>query len=163
MRHHRITSICILLIFAGCSIATNAQSPSPQTIEVISPAATTQSSDQKLALNHIVGNWEATRFGHQILTARPDGTATIQMCLTPMAAIAYGRHVTLDLRWTLEGSVLTQTIVGGSLANSVRKFISKFGGTQCYHILECQRDYLLASDGKVDNEPIRWTAVLSAE
>ncbi len=80
-----------------------------------------------------------------------------------MAAIAYGRHVTLDLRWTLEGSVLTQTIVGGSLANSVRKFISKFGGTQCYHILECQRDYLLASDGKVDNEPIRWTAVLSAE
>ncbi len=160
MRHYSLTTVCIFFLTgAGCSFATNAQSSASKMIEGTSLTSTTQSSDQDLTLNQIVGNWEATHFGRQILTARPDGTATIEMRLTPMAAIAYGRHVTLDLRWTLDGSKLTQTIVGGSPANSVRKFIAKFGGTQCYQIMECQKDYLLVSNGKAESKPIRWNAV----
>lgn len=109
----------ILLTFAGCSVATHAQPSAPQAIEQTSPTGTTSGSDQKLTLKRLIGNWEATHFGRRMLTARPDGTATIEMCLTPMAAVAYGRHVTLDLRWTLERSELTQKIGGGSPANSV--------------------------------------------
>ncbi len=87
MQHHSIATLCILLSIAGCSVATNAE-----------PSAATPSSNRAFSLENMVGNWEATQFGRQILTARPDGTATIQMRLTPMAAVVYGRHVTLDLQ-----------------------------------------------------------------
>lgn len=159
MQHHRIATLSILLSIAGCSVATSAQSSSPAAIEISSQIDAAPKSDQELCLEHLVGNWEATHLGRQILTTRSDGTATIEMCLTPMAAVAYGKRVTLDLKWKLEGSEMTQTIVGGAPANSVRKLIAKFGSTQCYHILEYQPDFLLVSNGKADSKSVRWTAV----
>lgn len=159
MRHYSIAIVCILLTNAGCSVATNASPSDPHTAEISSQAAAIPSSSHGPSLETIVGNWEATYLGRQVLTTRPDGTATIEMCLTPMAAVAYGKRITLDLRWTLEGSELTQTIVGGAPENSVRKLIAKFGSTQCYRVLEFQRDHLLVSNSKADSKPIRWTAV----
>lgn len=163
MRHHRLASVCILLACVGCSAATIAQSTAPSNGAAKFPVGQNHTSDHGLTISSIVGNWEASHLGHQILTARPDGTATIEMSLTPMAAVLYGRHVTLNLRWTLDGNLLTQQIIGGSPANSVKKLIAKFGGTQCYRIMECQLDHLLVSNSNSDNEPIRWTAVSSVQ
>ena len=163
MNHHSIATLCFLLSISGCSVATNAQSAASHTLEFSPQAAATAASDQQLSLDHIVGNWEATHLGRQVLTTRPDGTATIEMRLTPMAAVAYGKRVTLNLRWTLDGSELTQTIVGGTPAKSVRKLITKFGSTQCYRILEYQQDYLLVASNTADSKPVRWTAVSSIE
>ncbi len=163
MPNYHLTSVCILLACAGCAAATNAQSATLIELQKTSSTGQSPKSDQSLMIQRLVGNWEATRFGHQVLTARPNGTATIDITLTPMAAVLYGRHVTLDLIWTLDGNVWTQTIVGGSPAKSVKKLIAKFGGTQCYHVLECQNDYLLVSNGDRDSEPIRWNAVSSTE
>ncbi len=159
MRHHRLASVCILLACVGCSAATIAPSNGAAKF----PVGQNHTSDHGLTISSIVGNWEASHLGHQILTARPDGTATIEMSLTPMAAVLYGRHVTLNLRWTLNGNLLTQQIIGGSPANSVKKLIAKFGGTQCYRIMECQFDHLLVSNSNSDSEPIRWTAVSSVK
>lgn len=159
MPHYSIATLCILLSTVGCSVNTNADSSDPHTAEISSATEEIPNSNRALSLENIVGNWEATHLGRQVLTTRPDGTATIEMCLTPMAAVAYGKRITLDLRWTLEGSELTQTIVGGAPANSVRKLIAKFGSTQCYRILEYQRDYLLVSNGKADGKTVRWTAI----
>ena len=163
MRHHTLASVCILLACVGCSAATIAQSAVPLNGDANLPVGQNQTSDHSLTISRIVGNWEASHLGHQILTARPDGTATIEMSLTPMAAVLYGRHVTLDLRWTLNGNLLTQQIVGGSPAKSVKKLIAKFGGTQCYQIMECQFDHLLVSNSNRDNESIRWNAVSSVK
>ena len=118
---------------------------------------------QSVPFSSIVGDWESRQFGRQRLTTRADGTATINMSLTPMAAVIYGRQVTLDLRWTLDGNMLTHEIVGGSPEISVRKLMAKFGGIQSYHVLEYHSNYLLVSDGKTDSEPVRWNAVAMVE
>ena len=119
-------------------------------------------ANHEVAAAGIVGTWEATQFGHQILTTRPDGTATIQMSLTPMAAVLYGRQITLDLLWTLDGQILTQQIIGGSPARSVEKLIAKFGDTQKFRVLETSRVQILVAKAQPESTPVCWTAVASA-
>jgi hypothetical protein len=155
--------VCIFLVGVSCSAAT-----------VMRPVAETKSetakledagdsvTDQEKAIASIVGTWEAKQFGHQVLTTRQDGTATIKMSLTPMAAVIYGRQVTLDLLWTLEGEVLTQHIIGGSPARSVEKLIAKFGDTQQFRVLETSPDQILVAKEKSESNPVCWTAVTLA-
>lgn len=164
MRHHCIISTFILPAVSGCSATTSVLAATPAiTVLTNSPDAKVPTPDQRVSISCIVGDWESLQFGRQLLTTRADGTGTIQMSLTPMAAVIYGRNVTLDLRWRLDGNMLTQEIVGGSPAKSVNKLIAKFGSTQSYQVLEYQSDYLLVSDGKTDSKPVRWNAVAMAE
>jgi len=111
----------------------------------------------------LVGKWESTVFGHQTLTTRPDGTATISMSLTPLAVPFYGRKVELDLKWTLKGDYLTQHIVGGTPARSVEKLIRKYGETHEYLLVEHDAEHLLVRDVTGGGDPVRWTAVLPVQ
>ena len=115
MCQSRMIPVGIFLVCIGCSAAT-ATHPVADSVSVTMPSPRDSGTDHDKAIGSIVGTWEAQQFGHQILTTRPDGTATIKMSLTPMAAVLYGRQVTLDLLWTLDGEVLTQQIIGGSPA-----------------------------------------------
>ena len=153
--------VCIFLVCLGCSAAP-ATHPLPESVSVTMPSARDSAIDHEEAVGSIIGTWEAKQFGHQILTTRPDGTATIKMSLTPMAAVLYGRQVTLDLLWTLDGEVLTQHIVGGSPARSVEKLIARFGETQQFRVLETKRDQLLVAKSQADSNPVYWTAVTLA-
>jgi hypothetical protein len=155
--------VCIFLLCIGCSPATATYpAAESESLSVTMPSARDAATDHELAMGSIIGTWEAQQFGHQILTTRSDGTATIKMSLTPMAAVLYGRQVTLDLLWTLDGEVLTQHIIGGSPARSVEKLIAKFGETQQYRVLETRRDQLLVSKAQADSNPVCWTAVALA-
>ena len=153
--------VCIFLVCLGCSAAP-ATHPVAESVSVTMPSARDSTIDHEEAVGSIIGTWEAQQFGHQILTTRPDGTATIKMSLTPMAAVLYGRQVTLDLLWTLDGEVLTQHIVGGSPARSVEKLIARFGETQQFRVLETKRDQLLVAKSQADSNPVCWTAVTLA-
>ncbi len=163
MCQSRMIPVCILLVCTGCSAArvTHPVAES-ESISVTMPGDRDSATDHDEALGSIIGTWEAQQFGHQILTTRPDGTATIKMSLTPMAAVLYGRQVTLDLLWTLDGEVLTQHIVGGSPARSVEKLIARFGETQQFRVLETKRDQLLVAKSQADSNPVCWTAVTLA-
>ena len=155
--------VCIFLVCIGCSAATATHPETESESDSVTMSNARDSvADHDEAINGIIGTWEATQFGHQILTTRPDGTATIQMSLTPMAAVLYGRHVTLDLLWTLDGQMLTQHIIGGSPARSVEKLIAKFGETQTFRVLETRRDQLLVAKAQPDSRPVCWTAVTLA-
>ena len=107
----------------------------------------------------LVGMWESSAFGRQILTIQPDGTGTISMTLTPFAVPIYGRKVNLELQWTLNGKYLTQHIVGGSPARSVEKLIRKYGATHEYLVVEHDATELLVKDITAGGDPVRWTAV----
>ena len=113
-------------------------------------------SDETIKL---VGEWESATFGHQTLTTRPDGTATISMSLSAVAVPIYGRIVNLDLQWILKGKYLTQHIVGGSPKRSVEKLIKRYGATHEYLLVEHDAEHLLVKDMTAGGNPIRWPAV----
>ena len=74
------------------------------------------------------------------------------MRLTPMAAVLYGKEVTLQLKWTLDGDNLTQHIIDGLPERSVQKLTQKYGHTYSYRILELSDSQLVVEDttsGKV--------------
>ncbi len=100
----------------------------------------------------IVGTWQSAQFGRQTLTTKSDGTAELKMRLTPMAAVLYGKEVTLQLKWTLDGDNLTQHVVDGSPERSVQKLTQKYGHTYSYRILKLSDSQLVVEDttsGKV--------------
>lgn len=155
--------VCIFLVGFGCSAVTIMRPIAvPKSDSARLSDTHGSAADQKKGIGSIIGTWEATQFGHQVLTTRPDGTATINMSLTPMAAVIYGRQVTLDLLWTLDGELLTQHIIGGSPARSVEKLIAKFGDTQQFRVLETSSDQLLVAKAKSESSPVCWTAVTLA-
>lgn len=160
MLQHKMIPVCIFLLCINGSAAKAVRpvaTAEPDSVTVAN--ARVPAADHEKVIGSIVGTWEATQFGRQVLTTRPDGTATITMSLTSIAAVIYGRHVTLDLAWTLDGEMLTQQIVGGSPARSVEKLIAKFGDTQKFRVLETNNDQILIAKATADSSPVCWTAV----
>ncbi len=108
--------------------------------------------------NPLIGTWRSTQFGTQVLNARPDGSAELKMRLSTMAAVLYGREVTLDLQWTLDGSTLVQHVTGGAPERSVQKLIKKYGETSSYKVLKLTKSELVLEDaatGKI----CRWESI----
>ena len=156
--------VCIFLVCIGCATATATDlAAESEPISVTKSVVRNSPTVHEEARERVIGTWEAQQYGHQILTTRSDGTATIKMSLTPMAAVLYGRQVTLELLWTLEGKILTQRIIGGAPVRSVEKLIAKFGDTQQFRVLETKRDRLLVAKVQANSSPVCWTAVAIAE
>ena len=107
-----------------------------------------QSDDSTTASTAVslAGDWQSSKFGTQTLSLRSDGSADLKMHLGVMAAVLYGRDITLQLTWKQEGNLLTQQIVGGSPARSVLKLTQKFGTTYVYRILEMTSAELIVED-----------------
>lgn len=109
-------------------------------------------------ISPLVGSWQSSSFGTQTLTKRADGTATLEMRLSPMVAVLYGREITLQLKWSLDGQTLTHHVVSGFPVRGVQKLTKKFGETYTYRILEATPEQLVVEDiatGKTSH----WTAV----
>lgn len=106
----------------------------------------------------LVGSWRSSNFGTQTLTKRADGTATLEMRLSPMVAVLYGRQLTLQLRWSLDGQTLTHQIVSGLPARGTQKLTKKFGETYTYRVLEATPEQLVVEDAFTGKTAL-WTAV----
>ncbi len=163
---------CVVLFASGASIgrssfsetetgfaSTVANQTVPNQVVVSQTVVTQDLMPRTTPRIELTGKWESNVFGHQTLTTRPDGTATISMTLTALAIPIYGRKVELDLEWTLNGAYLTQRIVGGSPERSVEKLIRKYGDTHEYLVVEHDANYLLVRDTTGGSDPVRWTAV----
>jgi len=106
----------------------------------------------------VVGNWQSSQFGTQTLNTRPDGTATLKMRLNTMAAVLYGRELSLELKWTLEGETLTQHVVGGTPEKGVQKLTRKFGETYTYRVIEATPAQLVVEDAST-GKTSHWSAL----
>lgn len=151
---------CVVIFASGASFCRSSNSETGTASTVANP--TVVNSDlmsQNSDTIEVVGKWESAAFGHQMLTTRPDGTATISMTLTPFAVPIYGRKVSLDLEWTLNGRYLTQRIVGGTPERSVEKLIRRYGDTHEYLLVEHDADHLVVKDTTGRGDLVRWTAV----
>ena len=157
---HIVFITVLLLAGGGCNVArvTSLTDPAVDTV-MLQTAELVAGSDAGITSLDIVGHWESSKCGRQVLAACPDGTATLTMSLSPMAAAIYGRNVTLNLQWTLDGEYLTQHIVGGYPAKSVEKLVRKFGDTATYRVLEHDAQHLLVADIATEVAPVNWTRV----
>jgi hypothetical protein len=154
--------ICVVVLASFASIGRSSDSETGSASSGVNRLAVKKElMSQPEGKIELVGQWESTVFGRQTLTARPDGTGTIAMTLTPLAIPIYGRKVNLDLEWTLNGRYLTQRIVGGSPERSVEKLIRKFGDTHEYLVVEHSANHLLVKQTTGESDPVRWTAVKS--
>lgn len=133
-----ILSLLICLILSS-EIGVPGSQAGDQTIP--DPPLTDQSISDRL-----IGEWQSAKFGRQTLTTNADGTAVLRMHLNTMAAILYGREVTLQLEWKLNGPVLTQQVVGGSPERSVSKLTRKYGTKYCYQIVTLSDRELIVED-----------------
>jgi len=109
-------------------------------------AARTDAGGGQVISSQLIGDWQSEKFGTQTLTAYADGTAELKMHLNTMAAVLYGREITLLLKWTFDGNCLTQCVVGGSPERSVDKLTRKYGKTYCYRIVELTGSQLIVED-----------------
>ncbi len=133
-----------LLMFLPLSADTKASS---------TPAAETSEDDQVL-----IGSWKSSQFGTQTLNTRPDGTATLTMRLSTMAAVLYGRELKLELKWSLQGTTLTQQVISGVPEQGFRKLTRKFGDTYTYRVVEATRTQLVVED-TTTGKTSRWDAL----
>lgn len=102
----------------------------------------------------LIGTWQSSQFGKQTLITKADGTAQLKMRLSPMVAVLYGKELTLDLTWKLNGDTLVQTVTGGSPEAGVKKLTGKYGETYTYRILESSRELLTVEEtnsGKISH------------
>lgn len=152
----------VIVFVSGVSIVRTSESKTRAASTTVVETVKTELESHTPAAINFVGVWESNVLGHQTLTARPDGTATISMTLTPLAVPIYGRKVSLDLEWTLSGSYLTQRIVGGTPERSVGKLIRKFGDTHRYRVVTHDANHLLVQETAGRGKPVRWTAVEAA-
>lgn len=160
MLHPKLLFACVVLLTSGTSTSHSSLLKTTSVTAIAHQTVVSQdSSSSEVGKIELVGKWESRTFGHQTLTTRPDGTATISMRLTPLAIPIYGRKIDLDLEWTLNGRYLTHRIVGGSPERSVRKLIQKYGDTHQYLLVEHDAGQLLVKDINGHSEPVRWTTV----
>ena len=96
--------------------------------------------------DRLIGDWHSAKFGTQTLSTHADGTAVLKMHLSTLAAVLYGRDVTLQLQWKLDGNSLTQRVVGGSPEHSVEKLTRRYGNSYSYRIVELTGSQLIVED-----------------
>lgn len=105
----------------------------------------------------VIGTWTTRAFGTQELTNYSDGTARLDVTLNRLAALRYGRSLTLELVWTVKDGVMTHSIKGGSPPEKVKRLVNDWGKTLEYRIVEITDTHMLLVKPN-DNEQSRWDA-----
>ncbi len=108
----------------------------------------------------LAGDWQSSQFGTQTLSLRPDGSADLKIRLGTLAAVLYGRNLTLQLKWKLEGNLLTQNVIGGFPERSVLKLTQKFGATHIYRVID-QTSQSLTVEDVATGKTCSWNSVSS--
>jgi hypothetical protein len=130
-----------------------ARAQSPQ------PFLTSTSNDgfERPLTDRLAGVWTLHRHGEQTLTIRQDGTATADVKLSMLAAVLYGSRLQLDLAWTLNGDVMTQTIVSGTPSEAVQRLIRDWGDSKSYRVEKVTANRLVLTQVSDGDEEV-WTS-----
>lgn len=109
----------------------------------------------------LVGIWHLERHGERTLHIHADGTATAEVKLNMLGALMYGERMTLQLNWTLQDDVMTQTITSGTPQEAVQRLIRDWGDRREYRVIEASDEQLVLSEVGDDGDRDVWTSVES--
>lgn len=119
-------------------------------------AGETTAKDEALQ-RKLVGTWTTRSFGTQELTNYSNGTARLDVTLNRLAALRYGRSLTLDLVWTVKKGVMTHSIKGGSPPEKVQRLVNDWGKKLEYRVIRVTNSHMLLVKPD-DDEQSRWDA-----
>jgi hypothetical protein len=141
----------------------NALPPVRTSLIAASGDAEPASPEHSALAEQLVGVWKLQRHGERTLHLNADGTATAEVTLNMIGALMYGERMTLQLNWTLDAGVMTQTITSGTPPEAVNRLIRDWGDRREYRVIEVNDEQLVLSevgdDGGGDREV--WTSVTS--
>lgn len=121
--------------------------------------AEARAPQQPALAEQLVGVWKMQRHGERTLHLNADGTATAEVKLNMLGALMYGERMTLELTWTLEGDVMTQTISSGRPEEPVKRLIRDWGDRRAYRVIEVSDEQLVLSEVGDDGDRDVWTNV----
>lgn len=132
---------------------------SPEASKVAPPSiATAPEQPEESLVDRLQGSWKLERYGERVLTVCDDGTASADVRLNMLGALLYGDRLQLELDWSLEEGVMTQTIRTGTPAEAVGRLINDWGDTKEYRIVEVTDEQLVLDD-LADGDREVWTRV----
>lgn len=115
-------------------------------------------SQRDVALrDQLIGTWTTKAFGTQELTNNSDGTARLQVTLNRLAAIRYGKSLSLELTWTVQDGVMRHTVLGGSPPEKVARLVKDWGSTLEYEVIEITESHITLEKPDDDDQSI-WEA-----
>ena len=97
---------------------------------VPSHEAATQEPNQPAAhydCKQLVGCWRDSFCGQRTLTLKADGSATMHLQLDFAGRLLYGKTLEFDMRWSLDGSILSFEIQSGRPVEAARSAIKLWG------------------------------------
>lgn len=116
--------------------------------------------DVVVSNDDLVGRWLLDRSIRREIDIRPDGTASMKVTLDFLTSLVYGKELTLNLNWTLQGDLLTHTVVSGVPQENVDRLVSQYGASMTYRVVESNPNGMvlegpLNSKSREDWKPIR--------
>ena len=112
----------------------------------------------RLLHSQLIGQWTAQSHGTQVCTLNPDGSGSNVAELDWMAALIYGKHLRMDIRWSVREGHLVQDLLGGEPADMIEKLAADFGRVKTYRVEEMTADRAVLVDTS-DEEAVVWTRV----
>jgi hypothetical protein len=129
---------------------TRSTDESPQTTETATVASNSTKGAFKAA---ILGTWKQYSYGHRLLKVLDDGTATIDVKLDGLTALAFGEKMHIEIEWKIEDDTLVFKTVGGTPKSSINTAKSIYGDNRVYRILEINEKQMLLQEDEEKKTP----------
>ncbi len=135
----------------------SAESPAPQ--QPASGSESAASETKTWSRKDLTGKWVLDHSIRREIDIQPDGTAVMVCTLDYLTSLIYGKELTMNLEWTLDGDLLTHTVVSGTPEKNVKSLTDNFGSSMSYRVLQVDQDQMLLQGPGKSKKQEHWKAV----
>ena len=138
-----VTAASVMLVAVGGLIIFPPELPSA---EVVAPKTFVTKKTEEgpvITKEQIVGTWSFYDGISRLSENRLDGTATLNITFDFVTSFIYGSKLKMETEWTLEGDVLTYTVIGGEPEAGLKRLTNDFGSVAVYRILKLTDEEML--------------------
>lgn len=94
----------------------------------------------------LIGCWKDTFCGQRTLTLKEDGSACMHLDLDFAGRLLYGKSLDFDMRWSVEGTVITFEILTGRPVDAAKSAMKMWGESFEYRLELVDGEQLQARD-----------------
>lgn len=94
----------------------------------------------------LIGCWKDTFCGQRTLTLKEDGSACMHLDLDLAGRLLYGKSLDFDMRWSVDGTVITFEILTGRPVDAAKSAMKIWGESFEYRLVLVDGEQLQARD-----------------